>query len=214
MRVLCSSMLQELEDTYTLAHSQDSRVSSCSQQILWDNFNQGDRKASFTHRIWHRCSMSHISKFLCLLLQVLDLLVRIDFLDFLQCPTFMATSSGWDDLPERNSSAGVTYRPCPSVSAKKRVDCHACPGATSVTPGRAAQAVVTIPQPLPAIASQQWCPMRASQSSVMLCTVVTRTISEQFSASALLSMDGGSSITANLVTPAAQAVELRYTDNN
>lgn len=158
--------------------------------------------------------MSHIPKFLCLLLQVLDLLVIIDFLDFLQCPAFMATPSGWAHLPERNSSAGVTYRPCPSVSAKKRTYCHACPGATSVTPDRAAQAVVTIPQPLPVVASQQWCPMRASQLSVMLYMVVTRMMSEQFSASALFSINGGSSITANLVTPAAQVFELRYTDNN
>jgi len=44
--------------------------------------------------------------------------------------------------------------------------------------------------------------------------VVTRMMSEQFSASALLSIDGSSSITANLVIPAAQAVELRYVDSN
>lgn len=122
-------------------------------------------------------------------------LVRINFLDFLQCPTFMATSSAWADLPVRNSPAGVTYMPCPSVSAKKRTDCHGYPGGTSVTPGRAAQAVVPVPQPLPVVAAQQRCPVRASQSSVTLCTVVTRTISERFSAVALFSIDGGSSIT-------------------
>lgn len=111
-------------------------------------------------------------------------------------------------------SAGVTYRPCPSISAKKRTDCHAGPGATSCTPGRAAQAVATTPQPPPALVSQRWCPTRASQSSVLLCTILTRMISEQLSASALFSVDGDSSIPANLVTPAAQAVELGYVNNN
>lgn len=66
----------------------------------------------------------------------------------------------------------------------------------------------------PALVSQRWCPTRASQSWVLLCTIVTRTISEQLSASALFSVDGGSSIPANLVTPAAQAVELGYVNNN
>lgn len=40
----------------------------------------------------HHCSVTHIS--ISLSLQVLDLVVTIDFLDFLQSPAFLATSSG------------------------------------------------------------------------------------------------------------------------
>lgn len=124
----------------------------------------------------HHCSVTHIS--ISLSLQVLDLVVTIDFLDFLQSPAFLATSSGWAKLPERSSSAGLTYSPSPSAPAKKRTDCHACPGATSGMPGGAAQAVVTSAHAVPVVASQQWCTIRASQTSVILCTPVTKTISE------------------------------------
>lgn len=96
----------------------------------------------------HHCSVTHIS--ISLLLQVLDLLVTIDFLDFLQSPALLATSPGWAELPERISSVGVTYSPSPA-SAKTRTDCHACPGVTSGMPGTAAQAVFTSAQAVPAV---------------------------------------------------------------
>lgn len=62
---------------------------------------------------------------------------------------------------------------------------------------RAAQAAITIAQPLAVVASQQWCSARPSPSPVMLCMVIIRMISEKFSASTLFPVDGGSSITVN-----------------
>lgn len=72
----------------------NARIISCSQKILWGNFSGDGRKVSLTYHIWHCCSMWHTKHFLHLLLQVLDLPLRIKLLDILLCPGFMGTSSG------------------------------------------------------------------------------------------------------------------------
>lgn len=122
-----SSVLQELEVLYTpwpiyrivvSAHAHSKFFESISTQVI-EKQASPITSGTLLHVTHTKIPRSVIAS--------TSLTCEIDVLDCLQCPAFVATSSDWADLPKGNSSAGATYRPCPSVSAKKRTDCHACP---------------------------------------------------------------------------------------